>query len=302
MVHLAIELPVFSQSIFWDCAVKLCFVVSLGANVWSRPDCRHMYYWEPVGALISTVLSQMILGTRVYVIYRRSKWIAALLITVLSIEIGIGGFSVSTTGLPPVPPGPPGMKPPCGSVIGPPGWYIAFWAMPIFYDALAFFVSSLTAWKAYEFWLQDISTPLFTVIWRDGVLYFFAIFTMNVANIIIFVTVPKSLRPINLTPTLIFEIVLSCRLLLNLRGMNEKISSSNVYQKPTPGPTRSDPSTSRGSKGRVGLSFDRGTVVEAFEMSRPQPIQIHTPRSGSLETFSTRDKYLRADQILDIHR
>jgi len=27
-----------------------------------------MFYWEPVGALISTVLSQMILGTRVYAV------------------------------------------------------------------------------------------------------------------------------------------------------------------------------------------------------------------------------------------
>ena len=27
-----------------------------------------MYLWEPVGALISTVLSQMILGSRVYVV------------------------------------------------------------------------------------------------------------------------------------------------------------------------------------------------------------------------------------------
>jgi len=27
-----------------------------------------MFYWEPVGALISTVLSQMILGSRVYAV------------------------------------------------------------------------------------------------------------------------------------------------------------------------------------------------------------------------------------------
>ncbi|KIM41297.1 hypothetical protein M413DRAFT_445329 [Hebeloma cylindrosporum] len=41
---------------------------------------------------------------------------------------------------------------------------------------------------------------------------------MNLINVIIFLTVPKGLRAINLTPTLMLEVILSCRLLLNLRG------------------------------------------------------------------------------------
>jgi len=57
----------------------------------------------------------------------------------------------------------------------------------------------LTAWKAYEFWKNEINTPLFNIIWRDGLLYFFAIFSMNLINVIVFLTVPKALRPINLT-------------------------------------------------------------------------------------------------------
>jgi hypothetical protein len=57
----------------------------------------------------------------------------------------------------------------------------------------------LTAWKAYEYWKREVNTPLFNVIWRDGLLYFFAIFSMNLTNVIIFLTVPKTLRAINLT-------------------------------------------------------------------------------------------------------
>ena len=57
----------------------------------------------------------------------------------------------------------------------------------------------LTAWKAYEFWKNEINTPLFKIIWRDGLLYFFVIFSMNLINVIIFLTVPKGLRAINLT-------------------------------------------------------------------------------------------------------
>jgi hypothetical protein len=41
---------------------------------------------------------------------------------------------------------------------------------------------------------------------------------MNFVNLLIFLTTPKSLRAVNLTPTLILTVILSCRLVLNLRG------------------------------------------------------------------------------------
>jgi hypothetical protein len=57
----------------------------------------------------------------------------------------------------------------------------------------------LTAWKSYDFWRKEVNTPLISVIWRDGILYFFVIFSMNVINLSIFLTTPKALRAINLT-------------------------------------------------------------------------------------------------------
>jgi len=61
------------------------------------------------------------------------------------------------------------------------------------------FFPSFTALKTYDFWKKDVNTPLVSVIWRDGVLYFFAIFSMNFTNVMIFLTAPHSLRAINLT-------------------------------------------------------------------------------------------------------
>ncbi|PPQ84956.1 hypothetical protein CVT25_004469 [Psilocybe cyanescens] len=207
-------------------SARLCFVVTLTSNAWSNSACKHVFFFEPVGALISTVISQMILGSRVYAIYGQSKPIAAVLSVILVTEIVIGGISISTTS-PPLPvPGPPSAQPPCGAVMGPFGWLIAFWTIPLLYDSLTFL---LTAWKAYDFWKKEVDTPIFDVIWRDGLLYFFAIFTMNAANVIIFLTVPKGLRAVNLTPTLILEIVLSCRLILNLRGSHNR-ATSRPYQ------------------------------------------------------------------------
>ena len=59
-------------------------------------------------------------------------------------------------------------------------------------------LSRLTAWKAYGYWKTEVNTPMFDIIWRDGLLYFFAIFSMNVANVIIFSTLSPIVRLINL--------------------------------------------------------------------------------------------------------
>ena len=106
----------------------------------------------------------------------------------------------------------------------------------------------VTAWKAFEFWKKEINAPLFNVIWHDGLLYFFAIFSMNLINVIIFLTVPNILRVVNLTwvfrlighqirtnkhltrPTLMLEVILSCRLLLNLRRVHASTTSQPRWQ------------------------------------------------------------------------
>jgi len=45
---------------------------------------------------------------------------------------------------------------------------------------------------------MDVKTPLVTVILRDGVLYFFAIVSMNIANVLIFLIAPDTLQGINI--------------------------------------------------------------------------------------------------------
>lgn len=128
----------------------------------SQLCCADVFLFEPVGALISTVISQMILGSRVYAvrlsystepktcwaliyqIYGQSKPIAGVLSAILVAEIVIGGISISTTSPRPPVPGPPSAQPPCGALMGPFGWLIAFW------------VCFLTPnWNQYSYWLLD---------------------------------------------------------------------------------------------------------------------------------------------------
>ena len=67
---------------------------------------------------------------------------------------------------------------------------------------ISFYTSPrLTAWKAYGYSTdsEETNTPLYNIIWQDGLPYFFLIFIMNLVNVILIATVPKTLRAVNLT-------------------------------------------------------------------------------------------------------
>jgi len=254
--------------------IQLSFAVTLASNAWSQEACNHVYYWEPVGTLITTALSQTILGVRVHAIYGQSRYVAALLSLILLVEIVFRGYAMSTTHAPTLQ-GPFG--PPCGSITGPAGWFIAYYATPLLYDAITFL---LTAYKALEFWKHEFNTPLFTIIWRDGVLYFFAIFSMNLANVIIYLTVPVSLRTVNLTPTVILEVILSCRFILNLRSPHESKSMTLQWA------ATAHPSSSGGTAKTTHRSLTAGIVIDKH---------LHTgtssePPSMELGTLGTSGK------------
>jgi len=86
ILELCSKVVTTSQFSFVKDSFRLCFVMTLVTDAWPPSACKRMYYatlltdfsyfsksldmfyWEPVGALISTVLSQMILGSRVYAV------------------------------------------------------------------------------------------------------------------------------------------------------------------------------------------------------------------------------------------
>ncbi|KAH9481914.1 hypothetical protein JR316_0006444, partial [Psilocybe cubensis] len=181
--------------------VQFALVVTLATDVWTPSACSHIFLFEPIGALISVVLSQIVLGGRVYAVFSQSKSLALILGTILVVECVVGGIAVSNIRHPPeipisAPGRPPNFEPPpCGALEGPFKWQVTYWTLPLFYDTLTFL---LTAWKAHSFWKEELDTRLFDIIWRDGLLYFLAILAMNVVNVVIFLTAPNGIRTVNL--------------------------------------------------------------------------------------------------------
>ncbi|KAH9474391.1 hypothetical protein JR316_0012849 [Psilocybe cubensis] len=267
--------------------VQFSIVVSLISGAWSLSSCQRIFFFQPVAGLISTIISQLILGGRVYAIFSKSNTIGIPLLTILVVEAVICAVAISK--IPPSAPvglsGTP--QPQCGVLIGPFGWLVTFWTMPLLFDTITFV---LTAWRAYDMWKKELNIGthgLFKIIWRDGLIYFFAIFSMNTINVIIFLTTAKPLRAVNLPATLILQVVLSCRLVLNLRE-SHTLSSTGSSRVKVSGSVKLRSVTSHGgiSSGQKRIQMDEFNRTTS---SKDVPDSGYTPdaKGGHLpETWS----------------
>ncbi|GLB34156.1 hypothetical protein LshimejAT787_0110400 [Lyophyllum shimeji] len=193
-------------------AVVIALITTPITQAISVGTCLKIFRWQPVGALISTFLSQVIMGGRVYALYGKSIVIAAVLGTIMVAEFII--HVITLTKVFPAPSPAPGVVVPCVA-IGPTNWLIAFWVMPLVFDSVTFL---MTLYKSIEHWRNKVTSSTLAILFRDGLVYFAAIFTMNLLNVILFVTQSPTLQAINLPATLMLNIIMSCRLVLNLRA------------------------------------------------------------------------------------
>lgn len=95
--------------------------------------------------------------------------------------------------------------------------------MPLVYDTVVF---GFTLAKSIQFWRRDIQSRTINSFFRDGLIYFVGIFIMNLVNVIIFLTQDSTLKGVNLSATLMLNIILACRLVLNLRAPNKSMEYS----------------------------------------------------------------------------
>lgn len=197
LIQFALVIPLFTTPITHAISVETCLKI---------------FRWQPVGALISTFLSQVIMGSRVYALYGKSNIVIGVLGTIMLAEFII--HVITLTKVFPAPSPAPGVVVPCVA-IGPTNWLIAFWVMPLVFDTVTFL---MTLYKSMEHWRNKVTSSTLAILFRDGLVYFAAIFTMNLLNVILFVTQSPTLQAINLPATLMLNIIMSCRLVLNLRA------------------------------------------------------------------------------------
>jgi len=239
---------------------QFSLVISLGTGVWNAETCSKIFRWDPANGLVSQLLSHMIMATRVYCIFGQNKLIGGGLVILMVVELVIGSYSISLAGHPPQLPGAP-----C-SVLGSAGRMTAFWAMFLAVDTVMF---AFTTWKTIDYWRKEINTPLIRLIWRDGLVYFAIIFCMNCTNVIIFSLGSPALRPINLAPTAMLTVIMTSRLVLNLRDFS--YHGSNLTSK-NKGPDSPSSFMIRGATHGSPYSGFRGEKTEAF---LPIAVDVH---------------------------
>ncbi|KAG6866106.1 hypothetical protein C0991_008413 [Blastosporella zonata] len=155
------------------------------------------------------------------ILYGKSMTIVGILGVIMAAEFAVHTYTL--TRVFPAPSPAPGVTVPC-IAIGPTNWLVAFWALPLVFDTLSF---GLTLYKSIQHWRNEVKSTTLSLLFRDGLVYFAAIFSMNLINVVLFVTQDETLQAINLPSTLMLNIIMSCRLILNLRKPRNVIASGN---------------------------------------------------------------------------
>ncbi|KAF7354271.1 hypothetical protein MVEN_01115200 [Mycena venus] len=186
---------------------------------WSELSCARYVRILPGIAVLIDLSVELVLALRVYALYGSSKKIGVFLIVLiagfLGVMVAVPILAFDYTRLPSWPG-------PCivtgkASIAGS-KFIIAFYASPMAFDII---MTALTVYKVMDHNRRGGSSSLMNLIVRDGLLYFFAITSLNLLNVIFFIQPNELIQAINAPMSIQISSVLCCRLILNLRTANE---------------------------------------------------------------------------------
>jgi len=180
-------------------------------TTWSENMCMQ-YHTLPTGFVITcVVVAHIIFTLRTYALYGRSKRILQLFIPLLLIELGIMIFTAFGEIIVTLPPGQ-------GCLPGSPSRLsgILTWAAPCAFDCVVF---GFTIVKTVSHIRNRVNAPVINVLLRDGIVYFVILLVAYVVNILLFSLGSPGIQDINAGFSAMISIIMTCRLILNLRAV-----------------------------------------------------------------------------------
>ncbi|PPR07851.1 hypothetical protein CVT24_002996 [Panaeolus cyanescens] len=193
----------------------LSFIVIIDAfndPSWSKEVCDRFAIFE--GAQSLTFIA-MVMILRIYALYGRSTPVLVLLMTLWCVQVAMSGVGISTGNAVDLPPGLIGCI-----LVGTNPLFPALWVSPLITDTCIFI---LTIYRIRPFTRRRAGkTPMIQIFIRDGVMYFFAIFTANLINCLIYFLAPEDLRALGASFSQVLTSVMISRLVLNLRSLRDK--------------------------------------------------------------------------------
>lgn len=181
-------------------------------------------------------VAEMIMILRMYGLYLGNRYVLFFLLAVLCGQVIVMGYAISTGIRVPLPPGFPGCV-----LTGRDSWIAGLWAAPLFTDSCIFV---LTLWRTIRYKKKNIQARLMSIFLRDGTIFFFLIFGMNLMNCLIYFLAVEDLKAMGASISQIMTAILVARLQLNIKHANHmqsgRIPTSRISKNPfvLPRPTQ----------------------------------------------------------------
>ncbi|KAF8532566.1 hypothetical protein JB92DRAFT_602234 [Gautieria morchelliformis] len=172
-------------------------------------QCNGIMKFPGAGTLCLVAIAELIMILRVYAIYLANKYVLVFLLSILSGQIITEAWGVQFSIRIPQPSTFPGCVP-----TGSNNWFAALWVAPLVTDACIFV---LTIWRTVRYKRKHGRMTTMDIILRDGIMYFFVIFSANLMNSLIYFLAPEDLKAVGASFSQLLTATMISRLQLNLR-------------------------------------------------------------------------------------
>lgn len=173
-------------------------------------SCRKFATLPTVFVISLVLITHVIFLLRTYALYGKSRTILAVLIPCWIIEAGVLIWTAFDERLTFLPKG-------FGCVPASPRRIqgVVTWTAPFIYDCM---ICVFTLRKSLQYRRDNNDVAIVQIVLRDGLVYFAVMFTCYFVNIFIYLLAPEGLQDINAGFSTSITVIMTCRLILNLRA------------------------------------------------------------------------------------
>ncbi|KAI0685273.1 hypothetical protein C8T65DRAFT_701627 [Cerioporus squamosus] len=191
----------------------IVIIVSFNDPSWSKAACQRYVLYPEILKIFTATAVGLIFILRLYSIYSKSKIVLYGFSALLVLELAIKIWAFTDGIMLQLPPGFVGCI--LTGKSSPGDRIIYTWVAELVFDSAVFFATLYRTLQLYRRTIIGEALSLITVIMRDGIMYFGAIFVSNLVTVLIFI---NDLKVINASFSTLITSLMVSRLMLNLRG------------------------------------------------------------------------------------
>ncbi|KAI9067813.1 hypothetical protein FKP32DRAFT_226061 [Trametes sanguinea] len=186
-------------------------IVSFHDPSWSKTTCQRYVLFPEVLKVFTATAVGIIFILRLYSIYSKRTFILYGFGALLLAELGVKIWSFSDGTMLELPPGFVGCILTGDRIFG-------TWVAELVFDSVIFCATIYRTITLYRRTIMRDAQSLITVIMRDGIMYFMAIFASNLVTVMMFIFATPDLKVINASFSTLITTLMVSRLMLNLRS------------------------------------------------------------------------------------